>query len=44
MSVEAHFFRKPGQTGTDATGMFEAGQYESLTRWEVYDASLPDRG
>lgn len=39
--IEAHFFRKPGQTGTDSQGMFEPGQYESLTRWEVFDASLP---
>ncbi len=38
--VEAHFFRKPGQTGMDSFGMFEEGQYESLTRWEVYDSSL----
>ncbi|MDB5541452.1 MAG: hypothetical protein JWQ89_3179 [Devosia sp.] len=37
--VEAHFFRKPGQTGTDINGMFEPGQFESLTRWEVFDRS-----
>ncbi|MDB5505594.1 MAG: hypothetical protein JWR75_232 [Devosia sp.] len=40
--IEAHFFRKPGQTGMDEHGMYMAGQYESLTRWEVYDARLPN--
>ncbi len=39
--VEAHFFRRPGQTVVDANGMYFPGQYESLTRWEAFDASLP---
>jgi hypothetical protein len=38
--VETHYFRKPGQTGLDIQGMFEAGQYESRTRWETFDPSL----
>lgn len=38
--VEAHFFRRPGQTGRNADGQFEAGQYESMTRWEVFDAAV----
>ena len=41
LRVEAHVFRKPGQTGVDSKGMFEAGQFESSTRWEVWDASYP---
>ena len=41
--VEAHFFRRPGQTGVDANGLFEPGQYESMTRWEVFDATLPEQ-
>lgn len=39
--VEGQFFRKPGQTGVDEKGMFLPGQYKSMTRWEVFDASLP---
>lgn len=39
--VETHVHRRPGQTGLDSQGMFEAGQFESNTRWEVWDASLP---
>lgn len=39
--VEAHVYRRPGQTGMDSRGMFEQGQFESLTRWEVWDASYP---
>jgi hypothetical protein len=42
--VEAHLYRKEGQTGVDYQGMYAAGQYESLTRWEVLDASLPGPG
>jgi hypothetical protein len=38
--VETHYFRKPGQTGLDIKGMFEPGQYESMTRWEAFDARL----
>jgi hypothetical protein len=38
ITVEAHFFRKPGQSGTDpATGDYRAGQYESWTRFELMD-------
>ena len=39
--VEAHVFRKAGQTGVDSYGMFEAGQFESMTRWDAWDASYP---
>jgi len=39
--VESHVFRRPGQTGVDAQGMFMPGQFESMTRWEVFDATLP---
>lgn len=39
--VESHVFRKAGQTGVDSTGKFEQGQFESLTRWDVWDASYP---
>jgi hypothetical protein len=38
--VEAHVFRKPGQTGVDITGQFVPGQFESLTRWEAWDADF----
>ena len=38
LTVEAHFLRKPGQSGTDpATGEYRAGQYESWTRIELMD-------
>jgi hypothetical protein len=38
LTVETHFFRKPGQSGTDpATGEYRAGQYESWTRVELLD-------
>ena len=39
--VEAHVYRRPGQTGVDMQGMFMPGQFESMTRWEVFDATLP---
>jgi len=39
--VEAHVYRRPGQTGVDSQGMFVPGQFESMTRWEVFDATLP---
>lgn len=39
--IETHFFRRPGQTGVDVNGQFVPGEYDSLTRWEVFDASLP---
>ncbi|MFO1183775.1 MAG: hypothetical protein U1E56_03175 [Bauldia sp.] len=35
--VETHLFRRPGQTGFNANGIEVAGEYESLTRWEVWD-------
>jgi hypothetical protein len=38
LSVEAHFLRKPGQSDTDpATGDYRPGQYESWTRFELFD-------
>ena len=38
ITVEAHFLRKPGQSGTDrATGEYRGGQYESWTRFELMD-------
>jgi hypothetical protein len=40
LTVEAHFLRKPGQTGTDANGEYRPGQYESWTRFEVFDPAL----
>jgi hypothetical protein len=39
--VEAHLYRRPGETGTDELGNFLPGQFESSTRWEVFDATLP---
>jgi hypothetical protein len=40
LTIEAHFLRKPGQSGTDAqTGEYRAGQYESWTRFELFDPS-----
>ena len=38
ITVEAHFLRKPGQSGTDPqTGEYRTGQYESWTRLELFD-------
>ncbi|HLH88525.1 MAG TPA: hypothetical protein VKX28_08705 [Xanthobacteraceae bacterium] len=38
ITVEAHFLRKPGQSGTDrVTGEYRGGQYESWTRFELMD-------
>jgi hypothetical protein len=38
LTVEAHFFRKPGQKEVDPqTGEETQGQYESWTRFELYD-------
>lgn len=39
--VEAHVHRRPGQTGVDSLGEFEQGQFESETRWEVWDEAYP---
>ena len=42
IAVEAHFLRKPGQSGTDpATGEYRGGQYESWTRFELMDPGFP---
>lgn len=41
MTIESRFYRKPGQTGRDVQGQFEPGSYESSTRFEILDASLP---
>ncbi|MCF1742757.1 hypothetical protein [Paradevosia shaoguanensis] len=40
ITVETHLFRKAGQTGVNLSGRYIPGDYESLTRWEVYDQSL----
>ena len=41
LSVEAHFLRKPGQSAIDpATGEYRPGQFESWTRFEVFDPAL----
>jgi len=41
LTVEARFLRKPGQTGTDPkSGEYRPGQYESWTRFEVFDPAL----
>lgn len=39
--VEAHVYRRPGQTGVNEQGLFMPGQFESMTRWDVFDATLP---
>jgi hypothetical protein len=42
ITIEAHFLRKPGQSETDpATGEYRAGQYESWTRFELFDPGYP---
>ena len=44
LSVEAHFLRKPGQDALDpATGEPRPGQFESWTRFEIYDPALRKR-
>ena len=38
MTVEAQFLRKPGQNAVDpATREYTQGQFESWTRFELYD-------
>ena len=38
LSVEARFLRKPGQSDVDPeTGDYRAGQFESWTRFEIFD-------
>ncbi len=39
--VRAHQFREPGQTGYDERGQYIEGDYESSTRWEIWDRSVP---
>lgn len=36
-----HIYRRPGETGEDSKGNFIPGQFESETRWEVWDPTLP---
>jgi hypothetical protein len=38
--LESHFYRKPGQTGFDFNGQFVAGQFESTTRFEIWDPAF----
>jgi hypothetical protein len=41
LCVEARFLRKPGQSEIDpATGEYRSGQFESWTRFEVFDPAL----
>ena len=40
VTVESHLFRKRGQTGLDFNGRPVAGEFESLTRWEIWDRSF----
>ena len=38
LNIEARFLRKPGQNAIDpATGEYTQGQFESWTRFEVFD-------
>jgi hypothetical protein len=38
LMVETHFLRKPGQADNDRiTGEYKAGQFESWTRFEIFD-------
>lgn len=39
--LESHFFRKAGQTGVDDQGLFKDGEFESSTRWEIWNPSVP---
>ncbi len=44
LTVEARFFRKPGQSDVDPkTGDYRAGQFESSTRFEIFDPSYAKR-
>ena len=41
MTVETHFLRKPGQHDIDPeTHEYTQGQYESWTRFELFDPQL----
>ena len=35
--LESHFYRKAGQTGLDDQGQFKEGDFESSTRWEIWN-------
>lgn len=44
LMVEGRFFRKPGQADNDpVTGEYRAGQYESATRFEIFDPRYKTR-
>src|SRR5262249_36171749 len=44
LTVEAHFLRKPGQADLDpVTGEYRPGQFESWTRFEIFDPSYGRR-
>ena len=44
LMVEGRFFRKPGQADNDpVTGEYRAGQYESATRFEIFDPAYAKR-
>jgi hypothetical protein len=35
--IETHFYRRRGQTGFDVQGQFVEGEFESTTRFEIWD-------
>jgi hypothetical protein len=44
LSLEAHFLRKPGQNAIDPkTHEYTSGQFESWTRFEIYDPAFRKR-
>jgi len=43
LMVEARFLRKPGQSEIDATGDYTQGQFESWTRFELFDPAYKGR-
>jgi len=43
LTVEAHFLRKPGQSEIDANGEYTQGQFESSTRFELFDPAYAKR-
>jgi len=43
LMVEAHFLRKPGQSEIDANGESTQGQFESWTRFELFDPAYTKR-
>ena len=38
--LRSNQYRKPGQTGFDERGQYLEGDYESSTRWEIWDPSV----